>query len=94
MDDAGPEDQRVSGTYLEAAIEVLDAAKRPMTDREITEEAIRRGLISPSGKTPTATMSAALYVDAQKNPDGRLVRLAEPGGARARRGSVRWTLRR
>src|SRR5215472_13034726 len=36
--------------YHEAAIEVLKVAKRPLTAREITDRAIKRGLITPSGK--------------------------------------------
>lgn len=80
-------------TYLEAALAVLESAGRPMTGREITAEALRRGLITPMGKTPEATLSARLYVYVRDRPDGRLVRLAEPGPGRARRGSVRWALR-
>ena len=60
-----------------------------MTAREITEAAVRRGLLKPAGKTPEATMSAALYTRAEGS---RIQRLAEPGSKRAKRGSVRWTL--
>lgn len=78
-------------TYVEAAIEVLRRAGRPMTDAEITEQAIELGLISTSGKTPRQSMSAALYVLA-KDPSAPIRRIAEPGSTRARRGSVRWAL--
>jgi hypothetical protein len=78
--------------YYEAAIEVLKAAKRPLTVREITDQAIKRGLIRPKGKTPAATMSAVLYVRLRNHPD--LVKLEDQGNKRAVRGSVRWTLRR
>ncbi len=38
---------RPARSYLGAAVIVLESAGRPMTSREITEEAIRRGLIQP-----------------------------------------------
>lgn len=79
-------------TYIEAAIVVLRRAGRPMTDAEITERAIALGLIKTAGKTPRQTMSAALYVQS-KDPSAPIRRIAEPGPTRARRGSVRWTLR-
>ena len=79
-------------TYYEAALQVLLGAKRPLTAREITDEALERGLITPKGKTPHATMTAELYVHAPKDP--QLVKLEDPGSKRAKRGSVRWTVRR
>ena len=79
--------------YLNAALTVLREAGRPMTDREITDEALRRGLIEPAGKTPRATLSARLYTYVRDHPDGELARLAEPGPTRAARGSVRWAAR-
>ena len=78
-------------TYLEAAVEVLRQAGRPLTDAEITERAIELGLIGAVGKTPRQTMSATLYVRS-KDPSSRIRRIAEPGATRARRGSVRWTV--
>ena len=86
-----PDAQSIS--YLAAALRILADHGSPMTAREITDEAIRRGLLHPAGKTPEATMSARLYLYARDHPDGPLVRLHEPGPGRARRGSVRWALR-
>ena len=80
-------------TYLDAAIAVLKAVGRPMTVREITEEAIARGLITPAGKTPEASMSAALYTHLRNDPHSEVVRLFLAGTHRAVRGSVQWTLR-
>lgn len=78
-------------TYYEAALQVLRAAKRPLTGREITEEAVARGLIKPMGKTPHETMLAELYTRGRNDPE--LVKLAVPGvNGRTKRGSVRWTL--
>lgn len=74
-------------TFLEAAEIVLKAAKRPLTASEITEAALRQGLIDPQGRTPEATMSAALYTAPS---DARIRREFVPGKRRAARGSVRW----
>jgi hypothetical protein len=68
----------------------LRSAQHPLTTREITAHAIETGLITPAGKTPGATMSAALYVHARK--DATLTKIEEPANGRAKRGSVRWTL--
>lgn len=74
-------------TFLEAAEVVLRTARKPLTVREITEIALRRGLLETHGKTPDATMSAALY---GASPDGPIRREFVPGSRRAVRGSVRW----
>jgi hypothetical protein len=79
-------------TYYEAALEVLRSAQHPLTTREVTDEAIERGLITPRGKTPHATMSAKLYAHAHN--DSTFFKLEVPGSGRAKRGTVRWTLRR
>jgi HB1, ASXL, restriction endonuclease HTH domain len=78
-------------TYYEAAIHILRSAQRPLTTREIAERAIDTGLIKPHGKTPDATMSAALY--GHLRDDVRLTKLEASGNGRAKRGSVRWVLR-
>ncbi len=80
-------------SYLQAALTVLADLKRPLTSRELIEEALRRKLIQPMGKTPGATLTARLYLYMRDHPDGTLLRLADAGPRRARRGSVRWTLR-
>jgi hypothetical protein len=88
-------------TYLEAALYVLRSAKCPLTTREITERAMKSGLISPRGKTPAATMSAVLYK--ALNAHRGIVKVGESDSyvrvkvgesysyIRARRGTVRWT---
>jgi hypothetical protein len=78
-------------TYYEAAMEVLRLTGHPLTTREITDLALERGLITPHGKTPHDTMNARLYEQDRK--DSELVKLEAPGNGRAKRGSVRWTLR-
>jgi hypothetical protein len=78
--------------FLEAAIAVLSAARQPLTVTEITKLAIERGFLVTSGKTPRATMSAALYKRPALVKEAGLVRVFEPGHRRATRGSVRWKL--
>jgi hypothetical protein len=80
-------------SYIEAAQKVLALYQHPLTTREIVEEALRLGLIDPRGITPHVTMAARLYEEVRKHPEGPIVRAHEPGGTRARRGSVRWALR-
>lgn len=79
-------------TFYEAAIEILRAADRPLTAREITDQALEKGLITSNGRTPEASMCAVLYVRLRN--DSGLVKLEDRGALRAKRGSVRWTLRR
>lgn len=78
-------------TYAEAAVEVLRTARAPLTVKEIVERAQAKGLLTPKGRTPEATMSAVLYRKLRR--DSAFVKIAEPGNARAVRGSVRSTLR-
>lgn len=78
-------------SYYEAALQVLRFSQRPLTTREITDIAIKSGLLTPRGKTPDATMSAVLYGRAKGHVE--FTKLADPGNGRAKRGSVRWTLR-
>ncbi len=64
-----PGKEHVMGTtYYEAAIQVLRSAQHPLTAREITARAIETGLITTTGKTPNATMSAALTSKSTKTP--------------------------
>lgn len=79
--------------YFEVALTVLKGAKRPMTAQEIIDKAVAEGLLRPKGKTPQATLSARLYVYVRDHPKPVIERHAEPGPTRARRGSVRWSLR-
>jgi hypothetical protein len=77
-------------TFLAAAETVLKSARRPLTTREVTELALRRGLITPTGKTPEATMRAILYNAVRDNPQGTIQRDYRPGPIRAAPDSVRW----
>ena len=79
--------------YREAAIAVLKQATRPLTAAEITARAVQKGLIAPTGRTPEASMSAALYTYVVDEPTGSIRKVAEPGPTRAKRDSVRWEYR-
>lgn len=74
-------------TFLQAAEEILRRASGPITAGEVTERALHRGLLQSTGKTPAATMSAALYGAPE---DGPIQRTFRPGRGRAARDSVRW----
>jgi restriction system protein len=52
--------------FLSAAYQVLKDAGQPLRYEEISDRALARGLIAPSGKTPQATMGARLYTDVKK----------------------------
>jgi hypothetical protein len=79
-------------TYVKVALEVLRASHEPLSTEEITKRAIELGLLDPEqGKTPDRSMSAALY--RTFNSEGPIVKIGIPGNERAKRGSVRWTLR-
>jgi len=60
-------------SFREAALQVLAAAPLDslfdLTVQQITEIAIRRGLISTVGKTPAASMGARIYVDIKRRGD-------------------------
>lgn len=50
-------------TFKDAAYKVLFTEKRPLRIEDITDIALKRGLLRTAGKTPTATMGAQLYTD-------------------------------
>jgi HB1, ASXL, restriction endonuclease HTH domain len=77
-------------TYLEAALGVLKASQRPLTTPEILARILKEHLVSPKGKTPAATLSAALYRELGKHAE--LQRDAKFGHQRALRGSVTWSV--
>jgi hypothetical protein len=74
-------------TFAEAAHAVLKGSRSPLSAQEITDRALRRGLLVTQGRTPVATMTAALY---RLPRDGTIRRSFEPGRAKAARNSVRW----
>jgi len=79
-------------TYFEAALYVLRKTRRPLTTSELLDRIVQHGLVRPSGRTPEATLAAALYRHLGKHPE--LDRIALLGPLRAQRGSVRWVVKR
>lgn len=75
-------------SFLAAAETVLGSAKKPLSAAEITDIALRRGLIKTRGKTPATSMSAALYRAPTDSPIRRESTLERQ---RAKRNSVRWS---
>ncbi|MHC4447653.1 MAG: winged helix-turn-helix domain-containing protein [Planctomycetota bacterium] len=51
---------------LDAAAQILGQAKEPMGCKGIVEQAIEKGLWSPKGKTPHATLYAAIIREISK----------------------------
>ena len=51
---------------LEAAVQVLGEEKRPMNAKEMVALVLERGLWSSNGKTPAATLYAAILREIQK----------------------------
>ncbi len=57
---------------LDAAAQILAKAKEPMGCKDMVEQAIGKGLWSPGGKTPHATLYAAIIREiAKKGKDAR-----------------------
>lgn len=50
-------------SFKNAAYKVLKAENRPLSVEDITNMALKKGLLKTAGKTPTATMGAQLYTD-------------------------------
>ncbi len=57
---------------LDAAAQILAKAKEPMGCKDMVEQAIGNGLWSPGGKTPQATLYAAIIREiSKKGKDAR-----------------------
>ena len=66
-------------SFAEAAYEILKSIGHSLSADEITSAALSEGLISTSGKTPHATMSARLYIDIKKKGNASRFVKAEKG---------------
>ena len=63
-------------TFSEAAYQVLKQVGKPLNANEITAVALKQGIVSTAGKTPSATMGARLYVDVKrKGNDSKFVKV-------------------
>ena len=54
-------------SFKDAAIMVLQEAKKPLHYRDIAQTAIQRGYVSTVGRTPDVTMSAILSQDIKRS---------------------------
>ncbi len=64
---------------LDAAAQVLAKAKEPMGCKEMVEQAIGKGLWSPGGKTPQATLYAAIIREIAKKGKGARFKKVDRG---------------
>lgn len=67
-------------TFHELAEEVLKHSDKPLTANEIWQLAVEKDLhlnLETSGKTPSATLAARLYVGARDMPDGSFKAIGE-----------------
>jgi hypothetical protein len=81
-------------THYQAALQVLKAAERPLTIRELTDLCVTKGLIVPAGRTPYASMARVLYLRVRKDPELVKVEDENEGNPAAKRLPVRWAVRR
>lgn len=78
-----------AGQFRAAAIKLLTGRKTPMTVKELTEQAIDKGLLTSAGKTPDRTMATLLYTD----PTGTFERVVpEAAAGKTRANGVKWRL--
>jgi len=81
----GPQRSGLGG--LDAAATVLSGANKPMNCKELVAQMLTRKLWSTKGKTPTATIGAALARDINAKKEKSRFRKAGPGLFTLRRGS-------
>jgi len=62
-------EESAANTFKASAIRVLAEAGKPLDVRTITTKALRQGYLTTTGKTPSATMGAQLYVDVKRQKD-------------------------
>ena len=74
-----PSGTRARKGCLSAAVEVLNDAKEAMSAKAIVTAALGRGLWSTNGKTPEATLYAAIIREIAKKGDGSRFRKAARG---------------
>ena len=62
---------------LDAAAQILDKAREPMGCKDMVEQAIAKELWSPGGKTPHATLYAAIIREiSKKGPGARFMKVS------------------
>lgn len=66
-------------SFKDIAFQILTEQGKPLHYREITDIAIKKGMIKTDGKTPWATMNAQLAMDIKNNGEKSRFHRAEPG---------------
>lgn len=66
-------------SFKDIAFQILTEQGKPLHYREITDIAIKKGLLKSDGKTPWATMNAQLAMDIKNNGEKSRFHRAEPG---------------
>ncbi len=72
---------------LDAAATILASARKPMGCREIVEVALKRKIWSTKGKTPAATLNAAMHREIQSKGKTARFAKADRGTFRLRKGA-------
>ena len=66
-------------SFKDIAYQILEEEKRPLHYRELTEIALKKGLLKTEGRTPWATMNAQLAMDiVNKANESKFIR-TDPG---------------
>lgn len=70
----------MSYTFLDLSIETLKCIKKPLSQREIWDEAINLKIaskINTKGKTPWATLGARIYTDIEQNLESPFIQVSK-----------------
>lgn len=70
----------MAATFIELAIEVLSIVKKPLSEREIWDEANKMGIsdrLKTRGKTPWRTLGARIYTDIKNNPATQFIQVSK-----------------
>ncbi len=70
----------MAATFIELAIEVLSIVKKPLSEREIWDEANKMGIsdrLKTRGKTPWRTVGARIYTDIKNNPATQFIQVSK-----------------
>ena len=72
---------------LDAAVQVLADSKEPMRSKDIVDKMLNQGLWSTKGKTPHATIYAAIIREIQNKGDASRFEKANRGQFQIRKGA-------
>jgi len=70
----------MSYSFIDLVIETLKAVQKPLTQKEIWENAVKYNIankVGTSGKTPWATLGARIYIDIKDNIDTPFIQVSK-----------------